>query len=67
MLRLKACERCRGDLVLESDLGTYTAWVCMQCGYEQETNGEPEVCRPPRQQFLWKARGRKVPTRYGAR
>ena len=27
MIRLKGCNRCRGDLILEEDI-----WLCLQCG-----------------------------------
>ena len=42
-LRLRACTRCKGDLMEESDTGEFTAWVCLQCGHEQENNGKVEV------------------------
>lgn len=61
MMRLKACERCGGDLSLEQDLGDFKAWVCLQCGHEQETNGKAEVCRPPR---IFASTGRTIPKRY---
>jgi hypothetical protein len=33
---LKACQRCRGSLFLESDDQMGTEWVCLQCGWRSE-------------------------------
>jgi len=47
MMFLKACPRCRGDLVLEEDMyGRYIA--CLQCGFIRDItdNYEPIVGKP---------------------
>ena len=34
VIRLKACRRCRGDLLRESDIYG-ERWVCLACGHEE--------------------------------
>ena len=44
MLRLKACPRCKGDVVFERDAwGWYEQ--CIQCGYLRDLQNEDEVER----------------------
>jgi len=42
MFRLKACPRCKGDLVFEQD---HWGWYeqCIQCGYLHDLQNEVEV------------------------
>jgi hypothetical protein len=48
MLRLKACPRCRGDLVLTSYFDERSL-SCLQCGYARtlsNSDDQPEDARP---------------------
>ncbi len=47
MIRLKACPRCLGDMMIEKMLGEADA-VCLQCGYRQ-TLPRPSVIAKIRQ------------------
>lgn len=45
MIFLKACPRCRGDIVLERDeYGRYTS--CLACGYVGYPDAKNEIGRP---------------------
>ncbi len=37
MMKLKACPRCRGDLIVDQ-FGNTLSESCLQCGYEHESN-----------------------------
>jgi DNA-directed RNA polymerase subunit M/transcription elongation factor TFIIS len=38
----KGCDRCRGDLYHEEDIGQ-TDLVCLQCGYRKATDHESPI------------------------
>jgi len=46
MILLKACPRCRGDLVIERLPGE-TEFVCLQCGYRTEVKSRTKLTLRP--------------------
>ena len=40
MIRLKACNHCRGDLARENGFGDYYEYKCIQCGRVAECGGQ---------------------------
>ena len=38
----KGCDRCRGDLYREEDIGQ-TDLVCLQCGYRRATDDQSSI------------------------
>jgi DNA-directed RNA polymerase subunit M/transcription elongation factor TFIIS len=38
----KGCDRCRGDLYREQDIGQ-TDLVCLQCGYRRAADHQPSI------------------------
>ena len=45
MIRLRACPRCKGDLIEESDWNG-AELVCIQCAYRAPLGGSAEQRRP---------------------
>jgi uncharacterized protein YbaR (Trm112 family) len=44
MMRLKACPRCRGDLMIEQEHHNWSEY-CLQCGYQRELPTEVEMAK----------------------
>lgn len=46
MWRLKMCPRCRGDIFIDLDTGTWYE-KCLQCGYERALENIVKFKKPP--------------------